>query len=143
RERYFGAQVLEHLRPHLLGAVEPIETAEHAAVARLDGRRLAQRVDGFARLREMLFEPTRGFYEERELQVLIVGRAELDAPSVELDELFMIAPALVELDQRIDGESALGFELERALVGDRGPFRVVEHVALGFADAAEERRLVF
>jgi hypothetical protein len=51
----------------------------------------------------------------------------------------VVGPALVELDERVDGERALGVELERAFVGEGGPIRVVEHVALGLADAAQER----
>jgi hypothetical protein len=84
----------------------------------------------------VLLQAFGGLGEQRELEILIVGRGELDAPAVKLHELAMIVAALVELDERIEGEGALAVELESTFVRARGALRVFQHVALGLADAA-------
>src|SRR4051812_10482093 len=87
----------------------------------------------------MALQALSGLSEQRELEVLIVGRGELDAAAIEIDQLAMLVPVLVELDERIEGERALAVELESTFVRDRGTLRVLEHVAFGFADAPVDR----
>jgi len=126
-------EVLQQLWPQTLARVEAVEPLEHLAVARTDGQRLRQRLDGLPAVGEIVLEAPRGLDQELEAQPGVVFAAQLDPPPVKVDQPRRIVLLFVERDEVVEREGAGGLELQRPLVGLDGALQVVQHVAPGFA----------
>jgi hypothetical protein len=132
----FEAKIIEQFRPHRLQAVEAIQGTEHGRVTGAHGQCLPEHFDGPRAVREIVLVGGGRARQQGVLQVGVVLTGQLDALHVQLDEALRVLLRFVQLGQAIDGERALRIELERSLVGHDGALGIVEHVTLGFTDAA-------
>src|SRR6478735_609007 len=112
----FQAQVVEQLRPHLLGAIQAVELANRVTVAREGDQGVTERLDGALRFAELRLEQTSSFPLQRETQI-VVGVRRVDAQEVEIHQATGFTPPLVDRDETIEHTRVVIVDLQRLLVG--------------------------